>query len=72
MMVVFDSRQERDDSTSRLLRFFWRGGGIKWLSGDWNAARETHRFKSRPRSGVEGAGEGKNRDLKCACGSLFV
>lgn len=71
MMVVFDSRQERDDSTSRLLRFFL-GGGIKWLSGDWNAARETHRFKSRPRSGVEGAGEGKNRDLKCACASLFV
>lgn len=71
MMVVFDSRQERDDLTARLLRFFF-GGGIKWLSGDWNAARETHRFKSRPRSGVEGAGEGKNRDLKCACGSLFV
>lgn len=33
MMVVFDSRQERDDSTSRLLRFFLGGGNKMALGG---------------------------------------
>lgn len=47
------------------LGFFFFFG--KWLSGGWNRALETHRFKLRPRSGGGSGGREEPGSEVCMC-----